>query len=238
MASRTCDQCGNQVALDEQFCPSCGNFLDPLTPDHQHAPDNVITVNSDGNYEEFDLGDEPPVEAPEGEEAPEPRRTTTCPSCGALNPPTNRHCQECGARLSQKALPTAPRPAVQATAGVRAALAISGLLFLVIIVALVFNWIGGDGTTDTTIEAATTTSQTVAELGPIEVLSSECTPEGIGAFVCDNLTAGIGLEYQITWEDLAEGENVVIRLTFRQPMTVTRVDWSNLEDATRFKQNY
>lgn len=192
---------------------------------------------AEGNYEEFALGSEPPEAAPEGEDAPEPRRNVQCPNCGAINPPNNRHCQECGARLSQKPLPTAPRPAVQATAGVRAALAISGLLFAIVVVALLFNVFGGDGTTETTIAAETTTTQTIADLGPIEVLSSECTPEGIGAFVCDNLTAETG-EYQVTWEELGEGENVRIRFTFRQPMTVTRIDWGNLEDVTRFKQNY
>lgn len=248
MASRTCENCGASVASDEQFCPNCGNFIDPLTKNHDHNPDNVIAVNSDGKYddvsgdarstdEQFALGEEPPAEtAPEGVPT-EPRRNVTCPSCNALNPPNNRHCQECGARISQKPLPTAPRPAVQATAGVRAALAISGLLFVVIVIALVFNVFGGDGSTSTTVVAVTTTTPVVETPGPIEILSSECDPEGIGAFTCTNLETAEG-EYQITWEDLEEGENVTVRLTFRVPMTVTRIDWTNLEDPTRFKQNY
>jgi L-rhamnose isomerase len=51
------------------------------------------------------------------------------------------------------------------------------------------------------------------------------------------LTSETG-EYQIVWEELAEGESIVVRFTFRQPMTVTRIDWSNLDDVTRYKQNY
>ena len=238
MASHTCEQCGATVPADEQFCPVCGNFIDPLARPTRSTSDNVITVSSDGNYEEFGLEDQPPPDKTDDNETPHPPRTHSCPSCGALNPPNNRHCQECGARLSEKPLPTAPRPAVQTTAGVRAALAISGLLFAVIIGAILFNIISGDGPTGTTIAASTTTTQTVAQLGPIEVLSSDCTPEGIGAFVCDNLTSGTDAEYQVSWEDLVEGEAIEIRLTFRQPMTITRVDWSNLDDITRFKQNF
>lgn len=250
MVSQTCDQCGATVAADEQFCPNCGAFIDPMeTHGHTSAPrsrssasGNVISVSSDGNYEEFSLDDAPP----EVEPAPAPRRpkgngkTTTCPSCGAVNPATNRHCQECGARLDQAPLPTAPRPAVQATAGVRAALAISGLLFLVILVALFFNIFNGDGTAaDTTDGSTTTTVPVVLEPSVIEVIDQTCTPEGIGSLTCSNLTSGTGSEYQINWEELSQEEgDVTIRLTFRQPMVVTRIDWQNIEDPTRFRQNY
>ena len=238
MASHVCDQCGANVPADEQFCPVCGNFIDPLAKPTPSTSDNVITVSSDGNYEEFELEDQPPPVETDDDETPDPSRTHNCSSCGALNPPNNRHCQECGARLSEKPLPAASRPAVQTTAGVRAALAISGLLFAVIVGAILFNIFTGGTPTGTTIASVTTTTQTVAQLGPIEVLSSDCIPEGIGAFVCDNLTSGTDAEYQVTWEELAEGDAIEIRLTFRQPMTITRVDWSNLEDITRFKQNY
>lgn len=244
MVSQTCDQCGATVASDEQFCPNCGSFIDPMkTHSHPTAPPgNVISVSSDGNYEEFSLEDAPPAMQRE----PSPRRssgngnTTSCPSCGAVNPASNRHCQECGARLDQAPLPTAPRPAVQATAGVRAALAISGLLFLVILVALFFNIFNGDGApSDTTVASTSTTVPTVIEPSVIEIIDQTCTPEGIGALTCSNLTSGTDAEYQINWEELTQQEgDVTIRLTFRQPMVVTRIDWQNIEDPTRFRQNY
>ena len=238
MASRKCEQCGATVPADEQFCPTCGSFMDPLVPEPAARRDNIISVTSDGNYEEFNLDNPPRDEAPRAP-GPSEQGAVSCPSCGASNPPSNRHCQECGARLRQGPLPTAPRPAVQATAGVRAALAISALLFAVVVVAVLFNvFSGGDTPSSTTLAASSSTSPTSQELAPIEPIAVECDPPGIGSFVCDNLISGSDAEYQVTVEDLAEGDNVVIRLTFREPMSVTRIDWSNIADPTRFKQNY
>lgn len=250
MVSQTCDQCGASVAADEQFCPECGAFLDPMSPRRRHThpgSGNVISVSSNGTYEEFSLDEPPPAEprpSPDPEEGPGdpdgPDSTVTCPSCGAINPAGNRHCQECGARLSQGPLPTAPRPAVQATAGVRAALGISGLLFLVIVVALLFNIFGGEETAaDTTVQSTTTTEQVINDPTQIEILDVECLPQGLGAFTCGNLTSGNSNEYQVNWEELSEAEgNIKIKLIFDRPMIVTRIDWSNIEDPTRFRQNY
>ncbi|MGH8915347.1 MAG: zinc-ribbon domain-containing protein [Acidimicrobiia bacterium] len=238
MASRKCDQCGATVAADEQFCPNCGSFIDPLAPSPALRGDNVISVNSDGNYEEFDLGAPPPPYERSGSRSASTREIA-CPSCGAVNPANNRHCQECGARLSQGPLPTAPRPAVQATAGVRAALAISALLIGVVVIALLFNiFNGGAEATSTTTATGVSTTTTVAELQPIDVLLVECSQEGIGAFVCDNLISGTEAEYQFTYEGIPEGEPITIRLTFNQPMVVQRIDWVNLEDPVKLKRNY
>lgn len=247
MASQICEHCGAENAADEQFCTECGSFIDPLNPTRPAPTGNIISVSSDGNYEEFSLSEDPPEEHDhdhdQGEETPStPRsgKTNPCPSCGTINPASNRHCQECGARLSQGPLPTAPRPAVQATAGVRAALAISGLLFIVIVVALLFNVFGGDGTaTDSTIAVTTTTQPNVIEPAPIEVLDVTCDPEGLGSFTCANLISDSNAEYQVNWEDIQAAEgNITIRLVFRQPMIVTRIDWSSIEDPSRFRQNY
>ena len=240
MVSRRCDQCGATVAADEQFCPNCGSFIDPLTDGPVPRGDNVISVNSDGNYEEFELSAPPPP----AERSTPSRKSgnspdVSCPSCGAVNPANNRHCQECGARLSQGPLPTAPRPAVQATAGVRAALAISALLFAVVVIALLFNFFNGNGeTTDSTVAVDATTTTALAELAPIDILDVTCSREGIGAFVCDNLISGTDAEYQFNYEEVPEGEAITIRLTFNQAMVVQRIDWVNLEDATQFKRNY
>ncbi|MEX1125394.1 MAG: zinc ribbon domain-containing protein [Acidimicrobiia bacterium] len=212
--------------------------MDPLVPEPPARRDNIISVSSDGNYEEFNL-DNPPREDPTREKGTSDRGGVSCPSCGASNPPSNRHCQECGARLRQGPLPTAPRPAVQATAGVRAALAISALLFGVVVVAILFNVFSGDDTpSSTSLTAASSTSPSVQELGPIDVIRVDCLPDGIGSFICQNLITGTEDEYQVTFEGLPEGDKVVITLTFREPMTVTRIDWTNIEDVTRFGQNY
>ncbi|MGH8944665.1 MAG: hypothetical protein ACRDVL_00760 [Acidimicrobiia bacterium] len=243
MVSQVCEHCGARVAADEQFCPECGGFIDPLAGRRSSGAGNVISVTSDGPYEEFSLGSEPPSEArregsPKGNRS---SRVVPCPSCGAENPPQNRHCQECGARLQQGPLPTAPRPAVQATAGVRAALGISGLLFLVILVALFFNLFNGDDSVaaDTTIDVTATTTPDAVEPAPIAILTAECTPEGISSFTCSNLYSGTEAEYQVDWEELeAAQETVTIRLLFSQPMIVTQIVWGNIADETRFSQNF
>lgn len=211
-----------------------------MEPTRPSATGSVISVSSDGTYEEFHLEDTPPEgDAGEAPAPPTKGRTIGCPSCAAVNPSSNRHCQECGARLKQGPLPTAPRPAVQATAGVRAALAISGLLFVVIVIALLFNVFGGDEpTAGSTLESTTTTDVVVLQPDKIDILNTECTPLGLGSFTCTNLTSGTDSEYQVTWEDLAEGEDITIRLTFFEPIVVNRLDWTNLTDIERFKQNY
>jgi hypothetical protein len=209
----------------------------PVRSEKRRDTPNIISVSSDGNYEEFSL-DQPPVEA-------RPERVTNgdtmeCPSCGTTNPATNLHCQNCGARLRQGPLPTAPRPAVQATAGVRAALAISGLLLVVIVVALIFNVFGGEETaTSTTDVVGTTTTGGQTENNPIEVIRVDCVPVGLGSYSCNNLIAGEGSEFQVNWEELEAAETpLVITLYFREPMTVSRIEWSNLTDQVRFNQNH
>ncbi|MFV1962309.1 MAG: hypothetical protein ACC658_10795 [Acidimicrobiia bacterium] len=212
-----------------------------MAPAPPPVPGNVISVSSDGNYEEFSLDTGPPGDGNNEGAAPHPpSKTVHCPSCNAINPASNRHCQECGARLSQGPLPTAPRPAVQATAGVRAALAISGLLFVVVVVALIFNFFSGDGTAaETTLGSTTTTQPTIIEPAVIDILDVECSPEGLGSFSCADLVSGSNAEYQVSWEELeAEEGNIIIKMIFRQPMIVTRIDWTNITDPVRFRQNY
>ncbi|MEA1903453.1 MAG: zinc ribbon domain-containing protein [Actinomycetota bacterium] len=209
-----------------------------MSPTHSHAPGNIVNVSSDGSYEEFSLEDTPPSDTGETP-ITVGGHDVNCPSCGASNPESNRHCQECGARLSQAPLPTAPRPAVQATAGVRAALAISGLLFVVIVVALLFNVFSGDpAATDTTTPQVSTTLATVQEPAVIDILDVKCSHDGLGSLTCGNLLTDEG-EYQVNWEEILDAEETMtIELIFRQPMTVTRIDWSGVEEPERFRQNY
>jgi hypothetical protein len=260
VASQTCEHCGSIVASDEQFCPSCGTFIDPMTTPRPRSrrttsSGNVISVSSDGPsqsndedpYEEFSLEDPPPERPVSQSSAPSPAgdgggngggRDVSCPSCGATNPANNRHCQECGARLKQGPLPTAPRPAVQATAGVRAALAISGLLLGVILIALFFNiFTGDDPVAEDTTTTTSTTIPVIQEPGPIDILDQNCEPPGIGSLICANLTSGTADEYQVSWEETAEN-GVVITLTFFEQMAISQIQWTNIEDPTRFRQNY
>jgi DNA-directed RNA polymerase subunit RPC12/RpoP len=233
LVRHVCANCGATVT-DEEFCPTCGSWIDPLSA--ERPPED---------YEEFELGEGPPA----GAGRPADRGgTVVCPSCGAPNPAGNRHCEDCGARLMQGPLPTAPRPAVQATAGVRAVIAISALLLGVILIALLFN-LFRDGDTATTTTAATATDTTnggattlpLAEPEPLRVLSVTCAPEGLGgAFGCSNLVNDkVGQEFQLNWNELPENEKtVVITLIFDGPKTINRIDWYNIADPVRFQQNF
>lgn len=217
-----CPDCGATVTGDEQFCPTCGAFLG--YEDEPHAEE----------YETFDLGEAPP---------PPSREPVICPSCGADNLPTNRHCEECGARLSQGPLPAAPRPAVQATAGVRAVIAIGGLLLGVIIIALLFQLFSGDDEpTETTAAAGETTSTTVqiAQNEVLDPLSVDCSVAGIGSFICENLVSGTDALYQVDWVALEEaGETPTITIRFRSAVAIERIGWRNISnDDTRFQRNY
>lgn len=118
-------------------------------------------------------------------------------------------------------------------------MAISGLLLIVILVALAFNIFGGDETaTTTTVELSTTTSQ-VVENAVIPILDVECEPQGLGSYACSNLAAGQNSEFQVNWETLeAEEETLRIRIKFSQAMTVSRLEWINIADETRFLQNH
>jgi hypothetical protein len=232
MARHVCNNCGATV-VDEEFCPTCGSWVDPLTT-------STRSTKAGDDYEEFDLEGGPPAAARSGE-------PLICPSCGASNPANNRHCEECGARLRQSPLPAAPRPAVQATAGVRAVIALSALLGVVVLGALILNFLRDDPAATTTTlagsETTVTTTDTTAAIqdpGPIRILVANCTPEGLGgSFGCANLINGNEGEFQVNWNELPDTEKtVVIQLTFAQPMVVERIDWGNIEDESRFRLNY
>jgi hypothetical protein len=121
---------------------------------------------------------------------------------------------------------------------VRAALAISALLFGVVVIALLFNVFNGDPEAAASTTAPPAASTTIAELAPIDVLDVECSQEGLGSFVCENVIDGTEAEYQFDYEAVPEGEAITVRLIFDRPTVVQRIDWVNLEDATRLKRNY
>jgi hypothetical protein len=102
---------------------------------------------------------------------------------------------------------------------------------------------GGEDIPTTTTPSTTDVTDTVVapQVGPLTILRAECDPEGLGGdFGCIKLVNDrLGEEFQINWNDLPANEKqVVITLIFEEPVTVRRVDWVNLSDATRFRQNY
>lgn len=235
MAQHVCDNCGSVVGDDHQFCPDCGSWIDPT--------DTGVAERSDDGFEEFSLAGEPPAASQSQPSQPVrfPRSEIQCPSCGSPNPANNRHCEECGARIAQGPLPVAPRPAVQATAGVRAAMAIAGLLGAVVIIALLFNLFGGDdGEVPVAAEGTTTTTPTtLPTAGPLSILAEDCSISGLASLGCENLTDDGDGEYQINYNALEPDDDVTITLTLAERSVITGVIWENLaEDDPGLRQNY
>ncbi len=223
MSEHTCTNCGAQFS-DDQFCPQCGQWVDPL---------------DDSEFEKFDLSDAPPedYEADYGV-ASIPYATTTCPSCGAGNPDTNRHCEECGARLSQGPLPVAPQPLLQVSAGVRAAIMIAGVLAGVLLIAWLFGALTGDETDDTLAtdtSSTITTPSTVAATQKLPVLLAACSSEFVN-LPCSNLIDGSVDTY---WNDKSlQGEGAEFTFTFGTPVQLETIVIMNVTDDEKFTRNY
>lgn len=211
----TCTNCGATFEGDE-FCPECGQWVDM-------------------EDEEFSLDS---AEDPGDHLSSVPYGTVTCPSCGAANPESNRHCEECGARLYQGELPVAPQPLITMTAGVRAAVVIGSVLAAVILIAIVFNAIRGDDgdviADSTSTTTTTTAARTLPERIPASNISVECSSE-LSSFPCENLIDGT----DAAWNDAGlEGVGATMTFAFNTPWQLEQIVFNNLEDDTRFRRNF
>jgi len=232
LSEHTCTNCDAQFS-DEQFCPQCGQWVDPL---------------ADSEFEQFNLGATPPgsyvdepVDADDSDynEVPTiPYSSITCPSCGAGNPESNRHCEECGARLSQGPLPIAPQPLLQVSAGVRAAIMITGVLIGVLLIAWVFGALTGDPSEDSVAGGTSTTTTTpltavaTQKLPPILIT---CSSEFV-SLPCGNLTDESVDTY---WNDKSlKGEGAEFVVTFSSPVQLETIVIMNVTDEEKFKRNY
>lgn len=227
MTQQTCSNCGAHFE-DQQFCPDCGQWVDPL---------------DENQFEEFTLGDSPPLDDDEPfaavpSSAPI-RQLINCPSCGAANPEHNRHCEECGARITQGPLPVAPQPMIRTTAGARALAVILGVVAVVAVLAFAWNAIFGDGG-DPAAEDTTTTSTTQPAVSsqqviPISVTCSSTLETSSGSFACDNLVDGTD-RY---WNDQsAQGRDAFIEFTFAEPIAIEQIVFKNVVDDESFRKNY
>lgn len=211
----TCTNCGATFE-GEEFCPECGQWVEMA--DEEFSLDSSQDTNDALSSV--------------------PYTTVTCPSCGAANPESNRHCEECGARLYQGELPVAPQPLITMTAGVRAAIVIGGVLAAVILIAIVFNAIRGDGGDTVTDSTSTTTSTTLQRTLPERIpsanISVECSSE-LSSFPCENLIDGT----DAAWNDAGlEGVGATMTFTFNTPWQLEQIVFNNLEDDTRFRRNF
>ncbi len=178
----------------------------------------------------------PPPPAPEPEDAQPaaPVEQVICPSCGALNPAYNRHCEQCGARLTKEPLPVAPAPMVRATPGGRALSVLAAAVLVVALFALLFNvFRGGDDVAQDTTTTTTTTAAPVAvvEQRPTDVRASAQLAD---SYADSNLIDGdLSTEWQANHAD-----TLTIEFTWAQPVQIEYLQIFNIEDQDRFLRNY
>lgn len=212
----------------------------------------------DDLFEPFELPDAPATDDPSAQpppadeanaHAPVPEShvtteheavdTVNCPSCGAENPTYNHHCERCGSRLSTDPMPIAPAPAARTSAGARALGVLAAVVLVVVLVALMANiFNGGDDGAVAGPETSSTTTSTalpviVAEIVPTSVKASSELSEGFGP---ENLIDG---DPETRWNDKsARGVGAWVEFTFATPVQITEMEFQNVEDDEKFRQNY
>ncbi|MDJ0791655.1 MAG: discoidin domain-containing protein [Acidimicrobiia bacterium] len=214
----------------------------------------------DDLFEPFELSDPPatasettppPSSAPVEETSADPAATTTdetaesvavdqvqCPACGATNPAYNHHCERCGSRLSTDPMPIAPAPASRTSAGGRALGVLAAVVLVVALIALMVNiFRSGDAEVagPETSSSTTTTTQPVivSEIIPTSVKASSQLSDRFGP---ENLIDG---DPETRWNDKsARGVDAWLEFTFATPVQITEMEFQNVSDDTKFRQNY
>lgn len=195
-------------------------------------------------FEPFDLEEGPPGQAedpesggdrsPRGQQAaiPGPGYALPCSSCGAPNPPGNRHCESCGARIGQGNMPVAPQPMLRTTAGARALMVLAGVILSVAVLALVVNVFRGGG--DETAESTSTTTTSIpVEIKALVPIRTMCTSE-LAAFPCTALTDN---DPDNSWNATEGGVGAELTFLFSPPVQITELFIYNLQDEERFRRN-
>lgn len=199
----------------------------------------------DDLFEPFELEDGPPppgtepAPPPPQKESPStasaPVEQAPCPSCGAYNPAYNRHCEQCGARLTKEPLPVAPAPMVRSTPGGRALSVLAAAVLVVALIALIVNvFRGGDDAAPTTTVADATTSTIIelAEITPTQATASDSISVGFGD---SNLIDG---DLESEWQVNQSTTPLTLEFRFAQPVQVRYIEVFNITDQDRFLRNY
>jgi len=199
----------------------------------------------DDLFEPFELSDAPtqtdlePTTGQELRQSPAlqaPYDTTTCPSCGAANPATNHHCEQCGARLGSSSLPVATPPLARATAGGRAVTVLTGVVVVVALIALIIN-LRGDGTGgEVSTSTSSTTSTAPLAIEQLIPTSVDASSSFSAAFGPENLIDGNNDTY---WNDAGlQGEGAILTFSFAQPVQIFDIEIQNLIDNVKFRRNF
>lgn len=166
-----------------------------------------------------------------------------CPSCGGDQRSTNRHCEQCGARLGQQQIAVAAPPLRSVTAGGRALGIIVVAIALVVVAALVIQAIRGDeeppeSVDENAVTTESSTTPTTRAIGPLEritPISITCSSEYNINLACENL-----IDNRDTyWNDAGlKGEDAWIEITFVSPVALESVQIQNVRNEEKFRRNY
>jgi hypothetical protein len=217
----------------------------------------------DDLFEPFDLVDAPSEstgELPPASEQPAPPAATTgeipvsqqhvttagqdvatvsCPSCGAVNPSFNHHCERCGSRLSSDPMPIASAPPARSTAGGRALGVLAAVVLVVALVALMMNIFGGSDGSEVAVPGDSTSTTTTSILMPPTELvptSVKASSELNESFSAENLIDG---DPDTRWNDNSlRGVGAELEFTFSPAVQITEIVFQNVEDDEAFKRNY
>lgn len=200
----------------------------------------------DDLFEPFELDEGPPPRGTEPPTPPPPPPADTepqasapveqaaCPSCGAFNPAYNRHCEQCGARLTKEPLPVAPAPMVRATPGARALSVLAAAVLIVALIALLVNVFRGGGSEETTTTTSSSTTTTLADLVEITPTGATASAQIAASYSADNLIDG---DFQTEWQ-APHGDGLTLTFTWAQPVQIEYLQIFNIEDQDRFLRNY
>ena len=197
------------------------------------------------DFEEFELREPENWDVADQLDSPHlPETGLTCPSCGAGQSTSNRHCEECGARLGQQRIAVAAPPLRSVSAGGRALGIIVVVIALVVVAALVIQAIRGDeepadvAAVDGETEVESPGSTTTIELGPLEQIapiSISCSTEYNANLGCENLIDG----EDTYWNDASlKGEDAWIKVIFVNPVALESVQVVNVRNEEKFRRNY
>ncbi|MEA2003295.1 MAG: hypothetical protein U9N84_15600 [Actinomycetota bacterium] len=199
----------------------------------------------DDLFEPFELEDGPPAPGttpPPAKPAEDPQPTSTtpveqvaCPSCGAYNPAYNRHCEQCGARLTKEPLPVAPAPMVRATPGGRALSVLAAAVLIVALIALLVNVFRGGDTAVTTTQAPESTSTTVIELTEITPTQVTASAQISAGFADAKVIDG---DLDTEWQVNQAQDPLTLEFRFAQPQQIQFIEIYNIAGDDRFRQNY
>ena len=201
----------------------------------------------DDLFEPFELEDGPPTGETVVQQPPvvddtderEPVAMVSCPSCGTANPAYNRHCEQCGARLSTAPLPVAPPPMVRATPGGRALAVLVAVVLIVTLIALFMNIFRSDegpAATATTTPVAPSTILAPEPIDELQPSSVEASSELGTQWRAENLIDG---NLATEWQDRSlSGRGATLTFRFSQPAAISEIEIYNLPEDARFRQNH